>query len=105
MTDAPAEQGERTRRKDHPTVPEAADSSSSSSESSTDTEMVSVGVCPILSENRVAEGRRRGGSETLDLTTWDFNKADCRTKCRKLGKIRARNIALRAKGDSLLRHL
>ena len=21
---------------------------------------------------------------TLDLTKWDFNKADCRTRCRKL---------------------
>ena len=68
---------------------EAADSSSSSiSESSTDTEMVLVVVCPILSGNREAEGRRRGGSETLDLTTSDFNKADCRPNaqiCRKFG--------------------
>ena len=30
-----------------------------------------------------AEGRE-GGLVTLDLTTWDFNNADCRTRCRKL---------------------
>ena len=27
---------------------------------------------------------REGGPVTLDLTKWDFNKADCRTRCRKL---------------------
>ena len=31
----------------------------------------------------VAEGRE-GGPITLDLTKWAFNKADCRTRCRKL---------------------
>ena len=31
----------------------------------------------------VAEGRE-GGPTTLDLTKWDFNKADCRTRYRKL---------------------
>ena len=31
----------------------------------------------------VAEGRK-GGPVTLDLTKWDFNKDDCRTRCRKL---------------------
>ena len=52
MTDASVEQGERKRCKEHPTVPESADSSiSSSSESSTDTEMGFVDVCTILSEN------------------------------------------------------
>ena len=32
----------------------------------------------------------RGGPVTLDLTMWDFNRADCRTKFRKLVKIRHR---------------
>ena len=98
-TDATVEQqGETKRRRDHPEVPQAADSSSSS-ESSTDTEMGLVDVCTILCDNseaesreRVtgkpvavfAEGRREGGRVTLDLTKWDFNKADCRTRCRKL---------------------
>ena len=55
-----------------------------------------VDVCTILRDNSeavkqeraterpvaVAEGRE-GGPTTLDLTKWDFNKADCR-KCRKL---------------------
>ena len=31
-----------------------------------------------------AESRREGGPTTLDLTKWDFNKADCRNKCIKL---------------------
>ena len=31
----------------------------------------------------VAEGRE-GGPTTLDLTKWDFEKADHRTRCRKL---------------------
>ena len=31
----------------------------------------------------VAEGRE-GGSTTLDITKWDFKKANCRTRCRKL---------------------
>ena len=35
-------------------------------------------------ENREAQRRRRGGPVTLDLTTWEFNKADCRTKFGKL---------------------
>ena len=35
----------------------------------------------ILSE---AEGGRRGGRITLDLTKWDFDKADCRNKGRKM---------------------
>ena len=74
-------------------MPQAADSSSSSSsESSTDTEMGLVEVCTILCGNSeratgkhvaVAEGRK-GGPTTLDLTKWDFNKADCQTRCRKL---------------------
>ena len=59
-------------------------SSSSSSESSTDTEMGLVDVCTILSENSKAEGSHRGGLITLNLTKWDFDKADCRNKCRKL---------------------
>ena len=51
MTDATVEQqGESNRRREHPEVPQAADSSSSSSsESSTDTEMGLVDVCTILS--------------------------------------------------------
>ena len=89
MTDATVEQqGESKRRREHPEVPPAADSSSSSSsESSTDTEMGLVEVCTILCGNSeratvkpvaVAEGRK-GGPTTLDLTKWDFNKADCQT--------------------------
>ena len=35
----------------------------------------------------VAE-EREGGPVTLDLTKWDFNKADCRTRCRNLIEIR-----------------
>ena len=50
MTDASVEQGERKRCKEHPTVLESADSSSST-ESSTDTEIGSVDVCAIPSEN------------------------------------------------------
>ena len=86
VTDAPVEQGERKRCKEHRTVPESADSSStsSSSESSIDTEMGLVDACTTLSENPEAQRRRRGGPVTPDLTTRDFNKADCRTKCRKL---------------------
>ena len=35
-----------------------------------------------------AEGRREGGLVmTLDLTKWDFNIADCRSRCRKLIEI------------------
>ena len=55
MTDATVEQqGESKRRREHPEVPQAADSSSSSSsisESSTDTEMGLVHVCTILRGN------------------------------------------------------
>ena len=29
-------------------------------------------------------GRREGGLVALDLTKWDFNEADCRTRCRNL---------------------
>ena len=43
-----------------------------------------VDVCTILRDNSEAEGRCDGGPITLDVTKWDFNKADCRTKCRKL---------------------
>ena len=43
-----------------------------------------VDVCTILCVNSEAEGRRAGGPVTVDLTKWDFNKADCRSKCRKL---------------------
>ena len=51
-----------------------------------------VDVCSILCRNSeratekpvaVAE-ECEGGPVTLDLTTSDFNKADCRTRCRKL---------------------
>ena len=52
-------------------------------ESSTDTEIGLVDVCTILSENSEAEGRRRGGPITIDLTKWDFNKADYRKKKRR----------------------
>ena len=87
MTDATVEQqGESKRRREHPEVAQAADSSSrsSSSESSNDTEMDLVDMCTILCDNSEAEGRCEGGPITLDLTEWDFNKADCRNKCRKL---------------------
>ena len=79
MTDASVEQGKRKRCKEHSIVPESLDSSSrSSSRSST------------LSENHKAEGCRRGGPATLDLTMSDFNKADCRTTCRNLVETRNR---------------
>ena len=91
MTDATIEQqGEPKMRREHLEVPQAADSSSrsssssSSSESSTDTEMGLVDVCTFLSENSEADSRCRGGPVTLDLTEWDFSKADCRNKCKKL---------------------
>ena len=87
MPDATVEQqGESKRRNKHPEAPQAADSSSSSSsgENSTDTEMSLVDVCTILRDNSEAEGRCESGPITLDLTKWDFNKADCRNKCRKL---------------------
>ena len=41
-------------------------------------------MCKILFENPETEGGCRGGPVTLDMTTWDFNKADCRAKCRQL---------------------
>ena len=84
MTDANIEQqGEPKRPREHS---EAADSSycNSGSESSTDTEMGFVDVCTILLQNSEAEVQGGGGPVMLDLTKWDFNKADCRTKCRKL---------------------
>ena len=43
-----------------------------------------VDVCTILCDNSEAESRCEGGPITLDLPKWDFNKADCRNKCRKL---------------------
>ena len=43
-----------------------------------------VVVHTIISANSEAENRCRGGPVTLDLTEWDFSKADCRNKCRKL---------------------
>ena len=78
---------ESKRRREHPEVPQAADgrsSGSSSSERSTDTQMGLVDVCTILCDISEAEGRCEGGQVTFDLTKWDFNKADCRNKCRKL---------------------
>ena len=33
----------------------------------------------------VAE-EREGGLLTLDLTKWDFNKADCGTRCRNIDR-------------------
>ena len=84
MTDATVEQQESPRRRrEHPEVPQAAHSRSSS-ESSTDTDMGLVDVCTIFCVNSEEEGRREGGPITLDLTKWEFNKADCRTKCRNL---------------------
>ena len=71
MTDETVEQqGESKRRREHPEVPQAADSSgsSSSSESSTDTELGLVDVCTILCVNSEEEGRHEGGPKTLDLT-------------------------------------
>ena len=66
------QQGESKRRRDHPEVPQAAESSSSSSssssESSTDTEMGLVDVCTILRKTSEAKGRCEGGPATLDLT-------------------------------------
>ena len=91
MTDATVEQqGEPKRRKEHPEMPQAADgsssssSSSSSSESSADTEMGLVDMRTILSENSETESRRRGGPVTLDLTEWEFSKADCRNNSKPL---------------------
>ena len=89
MTDETVDQqGESNRRREHPEAPQAADSicsrSSSSSESSTDTEMGLVDVPTIFCDNSEAESRYEGGPITLDLTKWDFNKADCRNKCRKM---------------------
>ena len=87
MTDAIVEQqGEPKRRREHLEAPQVTDSSSSSSnsKSSTDTEMGLVDVCTIISENCEAESRCRGGPVTLDLTEWDFSKADCRNECRKV---------------------
>ena len=60
MTNPTVEQlGESKRCREHPEVPQAADSSSSSSESSTDTERSLVDVCTILcgnSERATGEG-------------------------------------------------
>ena len=93
MTDATVEQqGGPERRREHPAVPQAEDSSSS--ESSTDTDMGSVDACAILCDNSevsrrdgvtgkpvavVADGRE-DGPMTLDVTKWNF-KADCWVKC------------------------
>ena len=85
MTDEIVEQqGGSKRRSEHPEVPHAARSrsTSSSSESSSDTEMGLVDVCTVLHPE--AKGRCQGGPETLDLTKWDFNKADCRNNCRQV---------------------
>ena len=88
MTDTTIEQqGEPQRRREHLKVPQAADnrsSSSSSSESSTDNDIGLVDVCTFPSETSEAESRCR--LVTLDLTEWDFSKAGCRNKCRKLGR-------------------
>ena len=43
-----------------------------------------VDICTILSENSETVSRCQGGPVTLDLTEWNFSKADCRSKCRKL---------------------
>ena len=78
MTDANVEQqGESKRRREHPEVPQASNSSSSSSSSSlssssTDTELDLVDVCTIHGN----ESRGETGLRTLDLTKWDFSKAD-----------------------------
>ena len=95
-------QGESKRRRELLEVPQAADSSSRSSSSSvkaqpTLNEIGLVDVCAILCDNSGVSKRdrftekpvavaeeREGGPVTLDLTQWDFNKADCRTRCRKL---------------------
>ena len=61
MTDATVEQqGESKRRREHPEVPQAAESSSSS-QRSTDTEMGLVDVCPNLCDYSEAECRCDGG--------------------------------------------
>ena len=77
MTDETVEQqGESKRRREHPEVPQAADSSgcsSSSSESSTDTELGLVDVFTILCVNSEEEGRHEGGPKTLDLTKVRFH--------------------------------
>ena len=76
-TDSTVEQqGESKRRREHPEVPQAADSScSSSSESSTDTERGLVDVCTIHCDNSEEEGRRQGGPISLDLTKWRFQQS------------------------------
>ena len=58
----------------------AAVKTQAQAQAQTDTEMGHVDVCTIH-EN---ESRCEAGLKTLDLTKWDFNKADCRNKCRKL---------------------
>ena len=64
-------------------MPESADSSSSSS-SSSESPTDRDGICGCLFGYPEVQRRRRGGPVTPDFTTWDFKKADCRTKCRKL---------------------
>ena len=100
MTDATVEQqGESKRRREHPGVPQAADSSvSGGSSGSTDTETGLVAVCTTLcgnskvSERDGAAGEREGGPTTLDLTKWFLNVADGRTRCRKFETVVADGI-------------
>ena len=93
MTDATVEQQEDSkRRRGHPEVPQAADSSgsgsssSSSSESSTDTEMGLVDVCTIFCDSSevskrdsvmekpvaVAEGRE--GGQVREMVTGNLSR-------------------------------
>ena len=67
MTDETFEQqGESRRRREHPGVPQAADSSGSTSENSTDTEMGLVDVCTILRDNSEVSERDGGCRETCN---------------------------------------
>ena len=87
MTDASVEQGQPKRCKEHPTVPEQRPSVPAGAVRAQPTEMGSVDVCSILYGNPETGGCRRGGLVTLDLTMWDFNKADCRNTCRPMVEI------------------
>ena len=95
MTDATAkQQGESKRRREHPEVPQAADSSSSS-ESSTDTEMGLVDVSTTICGNSevlersgkpvaVAEGRE-GGFVTHHHWHLKFDRCDERRCAEQFG--------------------
>ena len=89
MTDATVEQqGESKRRTEHPEVPQTATAAMKAQPTMKWDWWICVRFSVKIPRGprkpvAVAEGRE-GGPATLDLTKWDFNKADCRTRCRKL---------------------